>query len=258
MKKAGWFESLSTRQPAFLRLFCFPYAGASAQVFRSWQTQLGPEIEMCLVHLPGRGHRINEPCFTRLEPLVNTIADAIVPETRGPFAFYGHSMGAIISFELARELQRRQLAAPAHLFVSGRLPPSEPPGHRSFDLPLEQFIAELRELNGTPADLLLNPDTRDLFLPVLRADFEIVDTYTYKDGPPLACPFSVYGGIADDRVPVEQLSGWQAHTSAQCRVRVLPGDHFFIQDHKSEFIEVLRRDLLSSLPRSATHITNRY
>lgn len=146
-----WFEShFSVSRPS-LRLFCFPYAGGNAQAFRGWQRYFLPDIDLCLVHLPGRGKRIDEPMFTRLDLLVQTVADLITSEPQPPYALFGHSMGALISFELARELRRRHFVSPRRLFVSGRGAPTgasrEVP---RFNLPEEAFIGEVRRLNGTP------------------------------------------------------------------------------------------------------------
>jgi medium-chain acyl-[acyl-carrier-protein] hydrolase len=244
-----WFESLSAAE-APQRLFCFPYAGGDAQSFRGWQRHFAPEVDVCLAHLPGRGRRLGAPRFTRLQQLVEAIADVIGPKVEGPFAFYGHSMGAIISFELARELRRRNAGSPLHLFLSGRQAPGmRRIGPRMFALPEKEFIAELHKLNGTPMELFDDPQIKDLFIPLLRADFEMVDTYECSPGPPLACPMTVYGGSQDERAPVDSLNPWAMHTTAQCTVRILPGDHFFIQKQSSQFINVLRRDLLAALPQ---------
>src|SRR5579863_6861265 len=113
-----WFQSLSSEEGRSLRLFCLPYAGGDTYGFRSWQRHFPPYIDLCLVHLPGRGKRIDERMFTRLIPLVETIADIITHEPQLPYALFGHSMGALISFELARELRRRGFAAPRRLFLS--------------------------------------------------------------------------------------------------------------------------------------------
>jgi medium-chain acyl-[acyl-carrier-protein] hydrolase len=244
-----WFESLSAAEAPLLRLFCFPYAGGDAQSFRGWQRHLAPEVDVCLAHLPGRGRRLGAPCFTRLQQLVEAIADVIGPKLEAPFAFYGHSMGALISFELARELRRRNAGSPLHLFLSGRQAPGmRRIGPRMFDLPEKEFIAELHKLNGTPMELFDDPQIKDLFIPLLRADFEMVDTYECSPEPPLGCPITVYGGSQDERVPVDCLKPWEMQTTAQCKVRILPGDHFFIQKQSAQFINVLRRDLLGALP----------
>jgi medium-chain acyl-[acyl-carrier-protein] hydrolase len=121
-----WFEHLSSVKMPSLRLFCFPYAGGSADVYRNWQRWFPEEFDICLVHLPGRGTSLGERGFTRIIPLVKAIADRIDSETSAPYALYGHSMGALICFELARELFCRHGSGPQHLFVSGRNAPSGP------------------------------------------------------------------------------------------------------------------------------------
>jgi medium-chain acyl-[acyl-carrier-protein] hydrolase len=248
-----WFESLSAAKAPLLRLFCFPYAGGDAHGFRGWQRHFDPEVDVCLAHLPGRGRRLGVPRFTRLQHLVEAIADVIGPKAQVPFAFYGHSMGALISFELARELRRRNAGSPLHLFLSGsRAPSTREIGRRMFDLPEKEFITELRELNGTPMELFDDPESKDLFIPLLRADFEMVDTYVCSPEPPLACPITVYGGSQDERAPVDCLNPWKSYTAAQCKVRILPGDHFFIQKQSAQFMSVLRRDVLGALPQK-TH-----
>src|SRR5215510_3567397 len=183
-----WVEHLSPIKDGALRMFCFPYAGGSTHGFRNWQRLFPSEVDICLVHLPGRGKRIGEPPFTRLKPLVETIADIIFSESSDAFVFYGHSMGALISFELAREMRRRHSIGPRQLFLSGRGAPTAPSCEGpTFNLPHDEFIAELRRLNGTPPELLDVPDARELFLPLLRADFELVDTYRYEPEAPLSC-----------------------------------------------------------------------
>jgi medium-chain acyl-[acyl-carrier-protein] hydrolase len=243
-----WFEShFSVLRPS-LRLFCFPYAGGNAQAFRGWQRYFLPDIDLCLVHLPGRGKRIDEPMFTRLDLLVQTVANLITSEPQPPYALFGHSMGALISFELTRELRRRHFASPRRLFLSGRGAPNgtsrEVP---RFNLPEEAFVEEVRRLNGTPQELLDLPESRNLLLPVFRADFEMVDTYEYHPEEPLSCPITVYGGLQDADTSVDTLRAWEEHTSAGCNQRVFPGDHFFIHDARAGFVDLFRRDVLKTL-----------
>jgi len=168
-------------------------------------------------------------------------------ELEHPFAFYGHSMGALIGFELSRECYRRYNVGPLQLFVSGRGPKGRNTGSPIFTLPDDDFVAELRRLNGTPKELLANPETRDLFLPVLRADFKVIGTYEYLPDKLLPCPITAYGGLQDKDVPIESLRAWEKETSAACMVRMLPGDHFFILDSDKDFISVLRADVLGAL-----------
>lgn len=248
--QGSWFEDLQEAREGVARLFCFPYAGGSAQVFRSWQRSLKPEISLSLAHLPGRGTRISERPFTGLGSLAGVIATEIADHIRGPFAFWGHSMGALISFELARELRRRGQPSPFGLFISGRSAPHIPNTDLpASNLPEKEFIAELRRLNGTPEELLTNPEMRDVFLPIIRADFEMVESYKYETEDPLECPIRAYGGLQDTTVPSDDLRQWSKHTSSRCEVRMFPGDHFFVHSCASEVIHALRDDVSELLPR---------
>jgi medium-chain acyl-[acyl-carrier-protein] hydrolase len=248
-----WFENLPGGKEGALRLYCFPYAGGSAQVFRNWQRLFLPEISLSLVHLPGRGLRISEPPFKALKPLVDVLATAILADLPPRFAFWGHSMGGMIGFELARELRRRGQRGPLALFVSGRSAPHvvdpDPP---SFNLPDDEFIAELRRLKGTPEEVLASAELKEFFLPVIRADFELVETYAYHEEAPLACPIYAYGGLQDTTVPVINLKEWQKQTSGGFKLRMFRGDHFFIQTCPGDVIPALRRDVFELLSQGPT------
>ncbi|HZD95424.1 MAG TPA: alpha/beta fold hydrolase [Candidatus Sulfotelmatobacter sp.] len=247
-----WFENLPGANERALRLYCFPYAGGSAQVFRNWQRYFLPEISLVLAHLPGRGMRAGEPLFRNLKPLVHALADAFVARDPSPFAFWGHSMGGLIGFELARELRRRGRPGPLALFVSGRSAPHVPdPDPPTFNLPDDEFIAELRRLKGTPEEVLSSPELKAFFLPVIRADFELVETYTYQEEAPLDCPIQVYGGLQDTSVPAERLKAWQKQTVHPSKVRMFRGDHFFIHSVAMDVVQTLRRDALNLLSHAA-------
>ncbi len=213
---------------AALRLFCLPYAGGGLPAFRGWADGLPPAIEVWPAQLPGRGARINEPPFTRMELLVEWLAGEIIPLLDRPSVFFGHSLGALAAFELARELRRAGQPEPVHLFLSGcgapHLPSTRPPIHA---LPQDEFLAELRRLNGTPASLLENDELMRLLLPALRADFAVRETYQYRPEPPLDCPLSAFGGSQDARVSREALEGWREHTTGAFSLRMFAGDHFF-------------------------------
>jgi medium-chain acyl-[acyl-carrier-protein] hydrolase len=246
-----WFQSLSSVHEHSLRLFCFPYAGGNTSGFRIWQRDFSPDIDLCLVHLPGRGKRMGEQLFTRLILLVQTLADLITREPQPPYALFGHSMGALISFELARELRRRGFDAPRRLFLSGRGAPNVPSRKAPiFNLPEESFIAEIKKFNGTPKELFDHPEIMELLLPALRADLEMLDTYEYGTEERLSCPISVYGALQDTDAPVESLRAWEEHTSASCNLRIFPGDHFFIHSPAIGFVDVLRRDVMNTAHHS--------
>lgn len=245
---SSWFEAVGPVHEKSLQVFCFPYAGGSAQVYRGWQQHLPRQVSLSLVHLPGRGRRIDEPPFEHLRPLLEMLAEEFATAPREPYAFWGHSMGALISFELARELRRRGHALPRALFVSGCRAPQLPRSRPSiFGLPEREFIAELKRLNGTPEELLQDPETVKLFLPTTRADFQIVETYLYKPEDALSCAIYAYGGLQDAHVSAESLNAWQKQTSSKFRARMLPGDHFFIHSSTASLTNVLSRDLQEQL-----------
>lgn len=213
-----------------LRLFCFPYAGASALIYRTWQTGLPSDVEVCPVQLPGRGARSMEPPFKQLSPLVETISRALAPLLDKPFALFGHSLGALISFELARKIRRDYGVNPVHLFVSaGRAPQIPQQGSPIHNLPRDEFLAELRRLAGTPAELLAHREFMEIVLPLLRADFSVYETYEYSSEPVLDCPISAFGGLQDRRVSNVDLEAWHVQTKASFSLQMFPGDHFFLK-----------------------------
>ncbi|HYO62016.1 MAG TPA: alpha/beta fold hydrolase [Pyrinomonadaceae bacterium] len=229
---------------ADVRLFCFPYAGGGAYVFREWPEGLSASAELCLINLPGRGARLKEAPFTQLAPLVETLAGVLAPYLDRPFAFFGHSMGALIGFETARELRRRGAPAPSHLFVSGRNAPHVPADTEPLhDLPEPQLIEKLRYLDGTPREVLEHAELMQLMLPILRADFAVCETYRYAAEPPLACPISAFGGLQDHDITRENLQAWAAQTAAAFTLRMLQGGHFFIHTARPLLLGVIAQEL---------------
>ncbi|MBI5649974.1 MAG: thioesterase [Chloroflexi bacterium] len=252
-----WLQITRAAPRARLRLFCFPYSGGNAALFHAWQAELPAEIAVCPVQLPGRGARLAEPPFTQLAPLVRAVASALYDYFDQPFAFFGHSMGALLSFELARYLREHFQISPAHLIVSGhgapQLPDRNPPIHA---LPHAEFIAKLREFNGTPSQVLDNPELLEIILPVLRADFAICETYRYEPRAPLACPISAFGGVADAYVSRAELVAWRAQTNATFSARLLPGDHFFINTTRAALLHALAQELEPVLRNHAVNPAN--
>lgn len=240
----NWLSCLSPRPQARLRLFCVPYAGGGASIFRQWASRLPGMVELCCIQLPGREIRLSEPPIDRLTRVVPPLAQALQPYLQKPFALFGHSMGALISFELARYLRKVYGRSARHLFVAGQrapqFPDSDEPIH---DLPDDAFLAAAQRLNGIPEEVLHNQEWLRMLLPVLRADFTICETYTYTPGPPLPCPISVFGGQDDTGTRHEHLAGWSNHTSAAFSLRMLPGDHFFLSQAQSQLTEALAHDL---------------
>jgi len=240
----GWIACHTPNPHARLRLFCFPYAGGSAPAFRTWTAGLPAKVEVCPVQLPGRGSRLSEPPFTRLAPLVETLAHVLSPLLDKPFAFFGHSLGALISFELARQLRRQYGVHPVRLFVSAasapQIPPASAPLHALSDSAL---LKALCRLNGTPAEVLEHAELMQLMLPTLRADFAVYETYVYSAEPPLNCPVAAFGGLQDHRVGRSDLSAWRDQTCASFSLRMFPGDHFFLNTDQRLLLPALCQEL---------------
>jgi medium-chain acyl-[acyl-carrier-protein] hydrolase len=182
--------------------------------------------------------------------LVEALAQALRPHLDKPFAFFGHSMGATISLELARYLRRELSVEPVHLFVSGsRAPQARNREPANYDLPEAEFLEELRRLNGTPAEVLDYPELMRLMVPVLRADFALVQTYAYKAAAPLSCPITAFGGLQDKALNHRRLQAWQAQTAAQFSLKMIPGDHFFIHESEALLLAAISKELKRMMKR---------
>ena len=240
----SWVICPKPNPVAALRLFCFPYAGGSSFIFRTWSNYLPASVEVCAIELPGRGRQMQLAPFHKMEPLVDAIASAIYPYLDKPFAFLGHSMGGLVSFEVARFLHKQYDIHPVHLFISGRRPPHIPDLHPPIhNLPEPAFIEELRHLNGTPSTVLENAELMQLFLPILRADFAVLETYIYTPELPLECPLTVFGGLQDSEVSCDELQAWREQTKADFNLHIFPGDHFFMHSAQSLVLEQLAKYL---------------
>lgn len=229
---------------AKLRLFCFPYAGGSSVTYRAWPLGLPADVEVCAIQLPGHGNRLHEPLFDRLTPLLDDLAPKLIPYLNKPFVFFGHSMGALIAFELTRRLRRDYARMPQHLFISGHRPAlTRDVKKRTFDLPEAEFIQELVRLNGTPTEVLENPELLEVMIPILRTDFAIAQTYEYVEEPPLECDLTALGGISDVSVTREHLEVWKTHTSANFKLRMFLGDHFYLHTARTSLLQTIALDL---------------
>jgi medium-chain acyl-[acyl-carrier-protein] hydrolase len=239
-----WFPYAKPRLGSKLRLFCLPYAGGSAVIYRKWADLLPPFVEVFAVEIPGRGGRMREKPYTSIQALVEALENGITDYLEPPFAFFGHSMGAVIGFELAHKLLSARGLQPVHLFFSGRMAPQIVIKERpTYNLPHAEFIEELRRLQGTPAELLDNPELLELLEPILRADFQAIETYRYHPKPPLPCPFTVLGGHADKDITREHLEAWRQHTSGSFSLHMFPGHHFFLHDQMGMVLQTVSKAL---------------
>ncbi len=245
---SAWIATRPGAHAPRARLFCFPYAGGSAHEFLAWQDMLGPAIEVCAVQLPGRGARWSETPYTRIDMLVHDLAPHVLPLLDRPYAFFGHSLGALVAFELCRRLHLQQAPLPSRLFASGCGAPQRrrPPGGLHV-LPEEAFIETLRVFNGTPPAVLAQRELMALLLPTLRADFEIAELYAYRPGVRLALPVTVLAGRADGEIDEAQLRAWSLETTGDCELHWFDGDHFFVHSSRDAVIAAVAAHMASGV-----------
>ena len=245
-----WLAYRRPRPGARVRLFCFPHAGGGASLFHGWADRLPPAVEVCPVQFPGRETRFGETPFTRLGPLVCALVEALLPHLDRPFAFFGHSLGALLGFELARRLRRERRLEPVRLFASACAAPQGWGGGSALHaLPDAAFRKELRRLGGTPPAVLDNEELMAILLPALRADFALCETYAYTEDEPLSCPITALGGLRDRIVSPARLGAWRRQTTGEFRLQMLPGDHFFPQTDPESLLAVLGRELAPETAR---------
>jgi len=239
-----WLKCLRSRPGAALRLFCFPYAGGGTMIYRTWPEGLSSNLEILCAQLPGREARLGESPYSRLSDTVEAMADAILPYLDRPFVFFGHSMGALMAFELALRLRRSCGLEPAHIFISGRRAPQlSDPERLGYDLPDSEFIDWVARLKGLPKEVLQNAEIMQFVLPLLRADFAACDTYSYVPEFPLTCSITALGGLADQQIGREDLAAWREQTNGPFTLRMLNGDHFFVNSCRADLLRVIEREL---------------
>lgn len=242
-----WLAKSRADSRTRLRLFCFPYAGGTSLVYRRWGEALPPWVEVCAVQLPGRGPRIAERPYASLPDLVEALLPVVAERGDLPFAFFGHSMGAAIAFELAHRLRLTLQVEPRHLFVSARRAPHLPHrGRMLHDLPDAEFKEELRDLNGTPPEVLEHPELMQMMIPLLRADFSVSETYRCERRPLLSCPLTAFGGTHDTHAEPEGVEAWREHTLGPFDLRLFDGDHFFINTRQTQLLSAVAGALAAS------------
>ena len=234
-----WIVDFTPGRHPRLRLLCFPYAGGGANLYRGWARGLPHWVGVGAVQLPGREGRFSESLVDRAGPVVAGVADALAGYgAPAPLALFGHSMGAVLAFEVARALRLRNAGQPCHLFIAGRTPPAHPTAPRPISgLPEEELIRELERLGGTPPEVLGDGELMRLMLPMVRADFRLNETWRPSAGPPLSCPLTTFAGAEDPEAPPDAMVGWEAETTGPVEHHVLPGGHFFPVGSRAELLE---------------------
>jgi medium-chain acyl-[acyl-carrier-protein] hydrolase len=236
-----WIDTSAVNSQTKLQLFCLPYAGGGSLAFRGWQSHFTPHnIALCPIQLPGRENRLDHPPYRSLTQLIPDLASVLVStlqQNPQPYAFFGYSMGSLIAFELIKYAALHYFSVPKALIVAAANPPhwrNESPNLHLLSDPA--LIAELQKFNGTPKAVLQNSELMALLLPLLRSDFQLLETYCYQPAEPLPLPILALGGELDETVSVEALQQWQQHT-IQFTCQTFSGHHFFIQSHQVELIQ---------------------
>ncbi|WP_044241779.1 thioesterase II family protein [Chondromyces apiculatus] len=226
-----------------VRLICVPYAGGGAASFRTWPAKLPADVELLAIQLPGRGMRMGEPLLRRVEQVVDAVGP-LLTDSPVPFVLFGHSMGAILSFNLCRWLRNQGHPLPARLIVSGHrapnLPDPEPPKHHLSDAAL---LDRIRRYGGTPEEILREPELMELMLPILRADFELLGTHAYTSAAPLPVPLLALGGADDPNAPPDTIEAWREHAAGEFSSRIFPGGHFFLHTEEAAVLPVIAEEI---------------
>jgi medium-chain acyl-[acyl-carrier-protein] hydrolase len=251
-----WLACLGFNPTAKLRMFCFPYGGAGASAYRQWSSGLLPSIELYAIQLPGRETRMAEPPLSSIDEVVLDLVDALAFVSNVPFVFFGHSLGAFIAFELARELEARGGPRPVQVIVSGQRAPHLPNALPVlYDLPDSEFLDALqRRYNAIPDVVRESPDLLQALVPMLRSDFTMHDCYEYVPSAPLTCPIAAFGSDHDPEATPSGLEAWRQHTSAAFSMKVFSGGHFYIQTEQHAVLSVLN-ELLAPLVDASVRAT---
>lgn len=242
-----WVRRSHPAPQAKTRLVCLPHAGGSASFYFPVSRALAPAVEVLAVQYPGRQDRRHEPNIPDLHAMADRILDAVRTLDDKPVALFGHSMGAVLAYEVALRMQDAGLPAPVRVFTSGRRAPSCLRDERIHAESDEQLVAELRKLSGTADTMLTDPELLEMIMPAIRSDYRAVETYAHDPGRKLDCPVTVLTGDSDPRVTVEEAAAWEHHTSGPTDLHVYPGGHFYLAEpRESALVIALLRELLAA------------
>ncbi len=246
-----WFLRTSSKTSAKFRLFCLPYAGGDSSIYTPWVNQIPDFIELLPIQLPGRSIRIQEPAISSMTELVDQIYLSMLPLLDKPYMLLGHSLGGRVGFELLHKINKTNAPPPKHFIASGSKAPHLPRTNNiTYNLPDEEFIEELRKLNGTPSEVINNRELMEFLLPMLKADFCISDNHVTKQKTLLDCSISVFHGEEDTLVSESDARAWQKHFSKPINFQVFSGGHFFINENSDDLLSslksILRRELMNT------------
>lgn len=247
--KERWISPRDRVSGTRIRLFCLPHAGSGATAYQSWKRELPSFVELCAIRLPGRETRLAESSFSDSVLLVREMADVLAEDCDMPYAIFGHSMGAILAYEFAQELRSRGLKQPLFLFLSGRVAAHlKLPAKPLHDLPFAQFIEALEaRYGGLPQELLQDQEMLDFYLPILRSDLRLIETYRYQAKDPLDCPLVVSAGLEDQSIWSEGLQEWKQHSTGNFSFQRFAGGHFYLSgESKQALLQWLSEQLVTA------------
>jgi len=233
-----------------VKLFCFPFAGGAASSYSQWRQPLLPEIELRAIELAARGRRMREPNYKTIDEAVDDVFNLIQKEiTEGPYALYGHSMGSMIAIELAHKIRKNNLPEPIHAFFTGRAAPEVPRTNKRtlHHLSDDEFKKQLLEMGGTPKEFFQHPELLEVFLPLLKGDFRLTETYIHpKKDSPLNYDITVMSGKEDEDTQ-DEVEAWRIHTSKNCNIHYFEGGHFFIYDDTPRVLDIITKAITQSM-----------
>lgn len=249
----AWVLAQEPRPPEGVRLFCLPPAGGGAANYRKWAAALPAEVDIHRIQPPGRETRFREPFCKRPEDYVSTVARLVAAEPDRPYALFGHSMGALLAYEVAHQVRDQIGREPHHIFASAFRSPREERPPSIHQLPDPEFITQLRDrFGGVPDEVLKYPEVLEIMLPIVRADLALLSAYEYTARKPLRCPISAVGGRADPWVHEQDLRRWSALTTGPFAVHMVDGGHFYLDSALHELVGIVTRALLQSPQAAAT------
>ncbi len=253
MSKSNWFMPFKYNTNSYIRLFCFHYGGGSASAYREWSKDLIDNADLVAIQLPGRENRFSEPLINNVSEIVNQLSLDFNDYLDKPCVFFGHSIGALIAFEFARILRKNKIRQIKYLIISGTKAPQVPlkrtPIH---NLPDSELIEKIRQYNGIPNYILEDKELMAIFLPIIRADFCVSETYSYNGEPPLTYPITALGGLDDNTFDSNDLLKWQEQTNSSFEHQLLPGDHFFIKSSNQQVINIVNKVLYNEITKFVT------
>jgi len=230
-----------------VRLYCLPFAGGTASSFVSWRNRV-PHVDVRPLEYPGRGGRWNERSAASVRALAESLAADLRPTSAEPYALLGHSFGGLVAFEIARVMRRSGDSLPVRLCLSGARAPHLPLREEIHTLPDEEFLPRLMRYGGVLDEVLRNDDLLELLLPLVRDDFRLFEQHIHCAEEPLPVAISVYGGLRDDAVPMNDILAWREHTTKSFRCRFYPGGHFFLYDAELDVLGDIEDDIVASAP----------